>query len=100
MNTEPLISLDQLCSHYHIEMTFVSELSELGLLEIETVQRAAYIHSDQITHFERLIRLHRELDLNIEGIDITLQLLKRIEFLQKELSAVKNRLSLYEDLEG
>ena len=44
-----------------------------------------------------MIRLQRELDLNLEGIDIVLNLLQKVEALQRQLNAVNNRLRLYEN---
>ena len=40
--------------------------------------------------------MHQELDVNIEGIDVVFNLLQKIDTLQKELTALKNRLNLYE----
>ena len=43
-----------------------------------------------------MIRLHYELDINIEGIDAISHLLQRVDQLQDELRIMKNRLSRYE----
>ena len=40
--------------------------------------------------------MHQELDVTIEGIDVVFNLLQKIDALQKELTALKNRLNLYE----
>jgi hypothetical protein len=40
--------------------------------------------------------MHQELDLNMAGIDVVFNLLQKIEGLQNELIALKNRLHLYE----
>ena len=44
-----------------------------------------------------MLRLHRELDINIEGIDTIDHLLQRMDNLQKEVISLKNRIRLYED---
>ena len=46
---------------------------------------------------EKMIRMHQELDVNIEGIDVVFNLLQKIDSLQKELANVRNRLRLYEN---
>lgn len=97
MNTENFISLNQLCTYYEVEISFFSSLNELGLIEIETIEHMPYIHHDRVGDIEKIIRMHHELGINIEGIDIVLNLLEKIEALQAELRAVKNRLGLYED---
>ncbi len=97
MNTENLIPLNQLCTHYKVEMSFFSNLSEIGLIEIKTIEQSQYIHHDKINDIEKMIRMYYELDVNIEGIDIVFNLLQKIDDLQNELISVKNRLRLYEN---
>ena len=96
MNMENLIPIPKLCIHYTVEMSFFTKLSEMGLLEIKTIESKQYIDSDAIYEIEKMIRMHQELDVNIEGIDIVFNLLQKIDVLQNELTALKNRLRLYE----
>ncbi|MFV5689386.1 chaperone modulator CbpM [Flavobacterium sp. LT1R49] len=96
MNIENLIPLPTLSTHYKVEMAFFNNLSEMGLLEIKTIEETQYIHPDAIFEIEKIIRMHQELDVNIEGIDVVFNLLQKIEDLQNELITIKNRLRLYE----
>ncbi len=43
-----------------------------------------------------MIRMHHDLEVNPEGIDVVFNLLQKIERLQKDLNTTKNRLRLYE----
>jgi hypothetical protein len=86
-----------LCSHYNIEVSFITSLSEYGLLEIVTVEETPYIEEERIRDLEKLIQLHYDLDINLEGIDAIKHLLNRVENLQGELAALKNKLRLYEN---
>ncbi|MFD1552556.1 MerR family transcriptional regulator [Putridiphycobacter roseus] len=86
-----------ICLHYEIEITFVKELNQYGLIEIEEKENEAYIHQDQIADLEKILRLYNELKVNLEGIDVVLNLLKKEEALQEELNTLRNRLSLYEN---
>jgi hypothetical protein len=97
MNIENFIPLNTLVAHYKVELSFFSNLSELGLVEIQTVEQVQYIHQDSIYEIEKMIRMHQELDVNIEGIDVVFNLLQKIDALQKELVNVRNRLRLYEN---
>ncbi len=97
MSTENFISLNQLSSHYKVEFSFFNELSESGLIKISTIEQSQYVHIDNLKVLEKIIRIHHELDINIEGIDTVLNLLKRIEDLQNEINSARNRLSLYEN---
>lgn len=97
MNIENFIPLHTLVSHYKVELSFFSHLSELGLVDVKTVDQIEYIHQDSIYEIEKMIRMHQELDVNIEGIDVVFNLLQKIDTLQKELVAARNRLRLYEN---
>jgi len=97
MNTENFIPIDMLCQHYKLEISFFNNLNENGLVDIELVDNIQYIHKDSIYEIEKIVRMHKELDVNIEGIDIVLNLLQKIDALQTELHNVRNRLLLYEN---
>lgn len=97
MNLENLIPIPQLCSHYELEMSFFVNLSEMGLLQITTFETTAYIDLDSIQKIEKIIHLHQDLEVNIEGIDVVFNLLQKMDSLQNEVTALKNRLRLHED---
>jgi chaperone modulatory protein CbpM len=97
MQSNPLIPADQFCTQHNIELSFISTLHENGLIEIVTVEQTQFIPEAHLPELEKLIRLHYELDINLEGIEAITYLLQRVERLQNELKAIKNRLRLYED---
>jgi hypothetical protein len=96
MNTENLILLKTVCSNYQVELSFFTHLSEIGLIEIEIIEQSPYIREDQIKDIERMIRMHHELEVNPEGIDVVFNLLQKIDRLEKDLITTRNRLKLYE----
>ncbi|WP_243698831.1 chaperone modulator CbpM [Flavobacterium sandaracinum] len=93
---ENLIPIPELCILYTVELSFFTNLSEMGLLEIKTIESKEYIDSDAIYEIEKIIRIHKELDVNIAGIDVVLNLLQKIDGLHNELNTLRNRLRLYE----
>lgn len=96
MNIEDFIPLHTICTHYQVEISFIHELDEVGLLEIHTIEKVHYIHHDQIRDIEKMIRMHQDLNVNIEGIDVVLNLLHKVSDLQEELKQTQNRLKLFE----
>lgn len=96
MNPENLISIPELCSHFEIELSFFTNLSEMGLVEIKTIETISYIDSACIYEIEKMIHIHQDLDVNIEGIDVVFNLLQKMDTLQNEVISLKNRLRLYE----
>ncbi len=97
MIEEHFISAKTICTHYDIEISFVDELRKIGLIKIEVLEHDQFIHQDQIGNLEKIIRLHHELDLNLEAIDVIFNLLEKEKELKKELTTLKNRLRLYEN---
>lgn len=98
MKKEDLIQVDQLCDQYEVEISFFSELQEFGFVEIITLEDAYFIHEDKLYVVEKIVRMQNDLNINLEGIDVVLNLLDKIDELQDELVTVKNRLRLYEEL--
>ena len=97
MSKEKLILINQLCTHYQVEMSLFSDMHSFGIIELLTIEDSYYIHEDKISVVEKIIRMKKDLNINLEGIDIVLNLLEKINDLQTNLTAVKNRLQLYED---
>ncbi len=96
MNIEDLISTEEICTRYRVERRFIHLLSESGFLRIVQIEKTDYIPSDDMAEFEKLRRLHYELDINLEGIEAIQHLLQQIKQLQKQNRKLKNRLRLYE----
>ena len=97
MSTEHYIPIHTICTHYKVETTFLEGLNDFGLIEITTIEQSPCIHQNHIKSLESMIRLHDDLQLNLEGIDTVFNLLERIEHLQSQLQSTKIRLSIYED---
>lgn len=97
MKKEELILTQTICSCYNIEFSFIDSLSKMGLIQIIIIEEHQFIHQDQISNLEKIIRLHNELNLNLEGIDVVFNLLEKEYLLRQELNALKNKLSRYEN---
>ncbi|MBU2939777.1 chaperone modulator CbpM [Lacinutrix sp. C3R15] len=98
MEVTDLISIKTFCTHYNVPPTFINELQEYELIEIVVSNNVNYIKTTQITEVEKMIRLHFDLNINLEGLDAVYNLLQRVENLQNEITTLHNKLRLYEDL--
>src|SRR4030095_3006228 len=94
MDTET-ITLKEFCAGHQIEISFIQSLEEQGLVDIVIIDKSLCIYANELPRLERIIRLHRELNINPEGIDVIDQLLSRIEDMQHEITELKNRLDFY-----
>lgn len=97
MANEHLIPADQFCNQHNVELSFISLLHENGLIEITTVEQTTFIPEERLPELEKLIRLHYDLDINLEGIEAITHLLQRMQHLQDELRVLRNKLRLYEE---
>lgn len=95
MNKKKLILVRELCQHYEMEFSFFEQAESYGLLKVENISDEKYIHQKQLGKIEKILRLHHELEINLEGIDVILNLMKRIQSLEKELHKTKAHLDLY-----
>lgn len=96
MQSKEMVSVKEFCIHHNIELPFIAQLTESGLIETELVGEESFLPISQLTRLEKIVRLHFELDINIEGVETIIHMLERMERMQKEISRLTNRLKAYE----
>lgn len=96
MKTTKYISIQQFITYYQVPESFISSLYEYELIEVITVENENYINISQIKDIEKLIRLHYDLNINLEGIDAIRNLINKVALLEKEIIDLNNKLNLYE----
>ncbi|MEO8253254.1 MAG: chaperone modulator CbpM [Flavobacterium sp.] len=96
MNSEELVLIDLFCQHHSIELNFISAIKEYGLIEVIIVEEKEYFSAKQLSSVEKIIRLHYDLEINLEGIDVILNLLNQIEDYKRQLLTHQNRVAFFE----
>lgn len=91
MSSQEMIAADTLCECYHIPLTFLQSLQEFGLLQSNIIEEQLFIQAGELQQLEKIIHLHYELDINMEGIEAIFHLLNRMQNLQQELLSLRNR---------
>ena len=97
MILDNFIPTHTICTQYSIEVSFIDALHKMGLVQIEIIEHKPFIHQDQICDLEKIIRLHNDLNVNLEGIDVVFNLLEKEQELRNEVTRLQNRLRLYEN---
>jgi MerR HTH family regulatory protein len=97
MENNELIPIYHFCVTHKIERSFIEALQQYGLVEITTIEEQAYFTESQLSEVEKFVRLHYDLDINIEGIEAIGHLLEKLEAIQARNIQLANRLSLYEN---
>ena len=90
------IQVTTYCKQTNIDNSFVTTLEQYGLIEIKTMKSEMFIAEEDITEIERMFRLHKELGINLEGIDVVNHLVNRLKTIESELNSLKKLLALYE----
>ncbi len=94
--TKQLISIHKLCESYQVPDSFFEELRQFELIPFETEADELMIDAAVLPEVEKIMRLRFDLNINLEGIDVIVNLLQQIEALKSEIAFLRNRLSLYE----
>jgi len=97
MTTNSIIPISEFCSHYNIPDSFIESLCDIDIIDIVMQENIKHIRAEQINIIEKMIRLHYQLDINIEGLDVINNLLEQINQLQYEIIELHNKLDFYKD---
>ena len=80
------LSLNQLSERCMVSEIEIQELVYEGVIEPLRVQEKVWsFSSETLWRVKKIQRLRRDLDLNISGVALTMQLLYRIEELEKRI---------------
>lgn len=96
MKTKDLITIQKICTNYKVPESFIDSLYEFELIEIVAQDTNRCVSINQIKTIEKLMRMHYDLDINLEGLQAISSLLNQVESLQEQVNYLKNRLDLYE----
>ncbi len=94
---ENYITIKKLAQFHNINEALLLDLAQAGVLEIHIVNSEPCAAHNQLEKYERAIRLHRDLGVNKEGVEIIMEMRDKMEALQKELNELKRKLSKYDE---
>ena len=92
---EQMIPAKEFCTHHHIGLNFIYSLREYGLVDVISNEGNDYLSVEKLNELEKIVRLHYDLDVNMEGIDVIMHLLNRLEAAQHEANELRNQLKFY-----
>lgn len=96
MQARDMIPLLEFCRQTRIEVSFVHALEEHGLVDLTAEQDTFFLAIEQLPRLERMVRLHYELEINLEGIEAIIHMLHRISGMQERLSHLERELMRYQ----
>jgi chaperone modulatory protein CbpM len=96
MASEELIPAREFCTFHHVELSFIHNLHDSGLIGVTIRDGAVFLPADELPKLERLVRWHYELSINSEGIEALSHVLRRLEYVLQENNTLRGRLRRYE----
>lgn len=96
MGNNELISIKKIIVHHNLDETFIENLESYQLIQFVVDDTDKYVNEEQLPVLEQIIRLHYDLHINMEGIDVITQMIGRMETMQQTIQQLENKLRLYE----
>jgi len=93
-----LITISEYCVNYSVDPSFITALEESGLIVLTIVDDHKYIRFGQLVEMERFIHFHYDLNINIEGIDVIMNLLNKVRLMQHEIDTLKDQIRVQDNL--
>ncbi|MBS1747875.1 MAG: hypothetical protein JST21_17060 [Bacteroidetes bacterium] len=92
MQNENLIPVEICHTRYNVEISFLQSLDQYGFIHLVSVEEKQYIETDELQILEKFIRMHYDLNINLEGIEAISFLLDRVQNMQDEIAYLKSKL--------
>lgn len=89
-----LILIDDYCKNSSVEIEFIRSLEDEGLIVTQILDDVKYLDSSQLGDLETFSRLHYDLSVNVEGIDIINNLLGKMRQMERELVVLRRQFGM------
>lgn len=96
MERKDLLLANECCEYYNIQISFISSLHEHGLINMITIEQESFLPQEQLSDLEKFMRLHYDLNINIEGLEALAHVLNNMKAMREELIMLQNKLKFYE----
>ncbi|MFS4467887.1 chaperone modulator CbpM [Maribacter sp. 2210JD10-5] len=97
MEKTTYIRIQKCCDQYNIELSFIRQLQEFEIVQIESTDNDPMVPIEELPKIEKMIRLHRELDINPQGLHAIHHLLEKVTGLQEEVAILKRKLDRFKE---
>jgi hypothetical protein len=96
MSDKELISVQKVIVHHNLDEQFIESIESFQLIDFIVKDSNKYLHTEQLPILEKIIRLHYDLEVNMQGIDVINNMLDRMDSMHKTIQQLENKLKLYE----
>lgn len=92
MENNDKLTIEECSQHYNIAASFIFDLDDHGLIVLTREEQVTYVHYDQLPLLEKYMRLHFDLQINMEGLEAISHLLNRVQLLQATIRQLGGQL--------
>ena len=97
LDTWVTCSMNELCRRNNLETDFVVQCVEVGIADAQGKTPVEWIFTSKAAvRIQKAYRLQRDLEINLNGLAMVLDLLEEVETLQDEVAYLRKRLSHWE----
>jgi len=87
LDERSLLTVDELCRLCAVERTYIVEMVEEGVLSVVEVESTEWRFAGASLRRARIaLRLQRDLEINLPGVALALDLLEQLELLRRQLN--------------
>lgn len=97
MKNENLVPVLEFCQINEVENGLVNHLYSSGIIHLVKENQEYYILKEEIPFVEKWVSFHKELDINIPGLEVISYLLPRMEAQLQEIQELKSLLHFYQN---
>lgn len=95
MKEETLIPVADFCASHDIEIELIERFYSHGLIEIHYRKKSLFLPEYEMKKLEQILLFHRELEINLEGIETIFELLHKVTTMQERITDLENKLQRF-----
>lgn len=96
MKEESYILIQHYCETTSVDPEFIEQLFEYGLIQHLEHGDAPAIHQEELPTIERMVRLHYDLEINLEGLQVIAHMREKMIQMQKQMMDLERKLKRFE----
>jgi chaperone modulatory protein CbpM len=85
-----LLTLDELCNICNVQQDFISNLIEYDIIHPEQTSETWVFNIVSLQRIKRVQRVQKDLDVNLPGVAIILELMDELEMLRGKVLFMEN----------
>lgn len=82
---DPELTLEEICNACQVEPEFIQQLIDYGVIEPKELSQGLSFGAEHLYRVKRAVHLHRDLEINMAGIALILEMLEQMESMQNRL---------------